>query len=93
MKLDRKKVMLKAFNDLQGFPEDVPEHMKQPISFLRQWLNEDRKCTPMVTNTEIWSWLKIDCSTYKWNERVEALAKKVGEDIREQEAKGIKFEE
>ena len=30
---------------------------ERDISMLRQWLNEDRKCTPMVTNDEIKHWL------------------------------------
>jgi len=37
--------------------------MRQPIAFLRQWLNEDRKATPMVTNEEIWHWLKGGVAT------------------------------
>ena len=35
------------------------EHLKN-IGFLRQWLNEDRKCTPMVTNEDIKRWLTRD---------------------------------
>jgi hypothetical protein len=37
--------------------DGIPDDMKQPISFLRQWLNEDRNCKPLVTNQEIWYWL------------------------------------
>jgi len=29
------------------------------IGMLRQWLNEDRNCTPMVTNEDIKTWLEI----------------------------------
>jgi len=35
------------------------QHFKN-IGFLRQWLNEDRNCTPMVTNEEIKFWLTRD---------------------------------
>jgi len=40
--------------------------MKQPISFLRQWLNEDRNCKPLVTNQEIWYWLNSSRDNSKW---------------------------
>jgi hypothetical protein len=36
----------------------IPEEMRVPISNLRQWLNEDRGCKPMVTNQDIWKWLE-----------------------------------
>lgn len=29
------------------------------IGMLRQWLNEDRKCEPMITNEDIKYWLKL----------------------------------
>ena len=38
--------------------EGIPEHLKQPLSFMRQWLNEDRKATPMVTARDLWHWLE-----------------------------------
>ena len=40
--------------------EGIPEEMKQALSFMRQWLNEDRKATPMVTARDLWHWLEKD---------------------------------
>jgi len=37
----------------------VEEEFVKNIGMLRQWLNEDRKCEPMVTNDEIKHWLNI----------------------------------
>jgi hypothetical protein len=45
---------LKELYDTKG----IPNGMKQAVSFLRQWLNEDRKCEPMVTTKELWHWLE-----------------------------------
>lgn len=44
---------LKEFYSTDG----IPEEMKQAISFMRQWLNEDRKATPMVTARDLWHWI------------------------------------
>jgi len=41
----------------------IPEEFKKSIGFLRQWLNEDRHCTPMVTSKEIWVWFEEDFSS------------------------------
>lgn len=38
----------------------IPEEMKQALAFMRQWLNEDRKATPMVTARDLWHWLERD---------------------------------
>lgn len=47
----------------------VPKHTGQiasrNIGMLRQWLNEDRKCKPMVTNEEIAYWLGLSTLTPK----------------------------
>lgn len=35
------------------------------IGMLRQWLNEDRKCEPMVTNDDIKYWLNLSPTPIK----------------------------
>lgn len=45
--------------------ESIPEEMKQAIAFMRQWLNEDRKATPMVTARDLWHWLEKSLTTYR----------------------------
>lgn len=35
------------------------KNLEKNISFLRQWLNENRNCTPMVTNGDIKFWLEL----------------------------------
>ena len=47
---------LKELYDTTG----IPDEMKLPISNLRQWLNEDRitDTKKMVSNQELWEWLK-----------------------------------
>ena len=39
---------------------EIPEQYKQPISFLRQWLNEDRitETNRMVSDENLWHWLE-----------------------------------
>ena len=49
--------MKESFKELYS-TEGIPEELKQPLSDLRQWLNEDRKCDPMVTTQELYIWLK-----------------------------------
>lgn len=44
---------IKAFYSTEGIPEET----KQAISFMRQWLNEDRKATPLVTAKDLWHWI------------------------------------
>ena len=41
---------------------------KPNVGMLRQWLNEDRKCTPMVTNEDIEYWLAVARSNSKEHE-------------------------
>lgn len=57
--------------------EGIPPELIQSITFLRQWLNEDRKCTPMVTARDIWHWLDRDFTraiqTAKMQERERTL--------------------
>jgi len=43
----------------------IPVEFKKSIDFLRQWLNEDRHCDPLVTSKEIWSWFEEDFSNNK----------------------------
>lgn len=47
-------------------PKCNPVHSPQPqedweirVGMLRQWLNEDRGCKPMVTNDDLKYWLKL----------------------------------
>jgi phosphoenolpyruvate carboxylase len=51
--------------------ESIPEEMKQALAFMRQWLNEDRKATPMVTARDLWHWLERD-----YNKVIEAERQK-----------------
>jgi len=44
---------------------DIPSKFKKSIGFLRQWLNEDRHCNPLVTSKELWSWLEEDFNNNK----------------------------
>ena len=59
--------------------DSIPEEMKQALAFMRQWLNEDRKATPMVTARDLWHWLErdynkaIEAERQKREEVVEAL--------------------
>lgn len=48
--------------------EGIPEEMKLALSFMRQWLNEDRKATPMVTARDLWHWLDKDYTTFRQSE-------------------------
>lgn len=62
-------------NEMKEFysTESIPEEMKQALSFLRQWLNEDRKATPMVTARDLWQWLEKDYKKTKDAEREKAV--------------------
>lgn len=53
---DKRVEATKEFYSTEG----IPEEMKQALSFMRQWLNEDRKATPMVTARDLWHWLEKD---------------------------------
>lgn len=59
MKWPTAKEMEASLNELIELPDGVPSEMVQRINNLRQWLNEDRKCTPMVTNADILYWLVL----------------------------------
>jgi hypothetical protein len=46
-----------VMHTLYSFPDDVPEEMKIKIFNLRQWLNE-LPPNYLITNANIWEWLK-----------------------------------
>ena len=47
----------KPYDDVPKEETSIPS--ERNIGFLRQWLNEDRKCEPCVTNDEIKYWLNL----------------------------------
>lgn len=63
--------------------ECIPEEMKQALSFMRQWLNEDRKATPMVTARDLWHWLEKDYTHFQ--EQHEAKQRELLEEIEKRE--------
>lgn len=60
---------MKEFYSTDG----IPEEMKQALSFMRQWLNEDRKATPMVTARDLWHWLEKTHHQELQKARIEVL--------------------
>ena len=51
---------IKAGVDVSGEQDGLLLTTRVKIGMLRQWLNEDRKCEPMVTNDDIIYWLELN---------------------------------